>query len=160
MNIFIPVSLSLLEFFFEDFKILFIHDRHTERGRDIGRGRSRLPEGSLMWTQSQDPGITTWAKGLPTEPPQRPYARVSKQKWDCWVTGLVMSFQLFSLWPIVRNTFFTPESGKPPSMYTNETKVLWNSACPYHKKNILVCFILFNSISIFKHWSQFTNLIL
>ena len=28
---------------------LFIHERHTERGRDIGRGRSRLPAGSLMW---------------------------------------------------------------------------------------------------------------
>ena len=24
-------------------KILFIHERHTERGRDIGRERSRLP---------------------------------------------------------------------------------------------------------------------
>ena len=29
-------------------KILFIHERHTERGRDIGRGRSRLSVGSLM----------------------------------------------------------------------------------------------------------------
>ena len=28
---------------------LFIHERHRERGRDIGRGRSRLPEGSLTW---------------------------------------------------------------------------------------------------------------
>ena len=25
---------------------LFIHERHTERGRDIGRGRSRLPWGA------------------------------------------------------------------------------------------------------------------
>ena len=35
------------------FKILFIHERHTERererGRDTGRGRSRLPPGRLMW---------------------------------------------------------------------------------------------------------------
>ena len=28
-------------------KILFIHE-YTEKGRDIGRGRSRLPVGSLM----------------------------------------------------------------------------------------------------------------
>ena len=28
---------------------LFIHERHTDRGRDTGRGRSRLHVGSLMW---------------------------------------------------------------------------------------------------------------
>ena len=33
--------------FFKDFN-LFIHERHTERGRDTGRGKSRLPVGSLM----------------------------------------------------------------------------------------------------------------
>ena len=27
---------------------LFTHERHTERGRDIGRGRSRLHAGSPM----------------------------------------------------------------------------------------------------------------
>ena len=37
------VSLSL--FFF---KIVFIHERRTERSRDIGRGRSRLPMESPM----------------------------------------------------------------------------------------------------------------
>ena len=31
------------------FKIFFIHERHIERGRDIGKGRSRLPPGNLMW---------------------------------------------------------------------------------------------------------------
>ena len=29
-------------------KVLFIHERHTERGRDTGRGRRRLPAGNLM----------------------------------------------------------------------------------------------------------------
>ena len=29
-------------------KILFIHETHTMRGRDIGRGKNRLPLGSLM----------------------------------------------------------------------------------------------------------------
>ena len=28
---------------------LFIHERHSERGRDTGRGRTRLPLGSPMW---------------------------------------------------------------------------------------------------------------
>ena len=30
------------------FKVLFIHERHTETGRDIGRGRSKLPEESQL----------------------------------------------------------------------------------------------------------------
>ena len=34
--------------FFKRF-YLFIHERHRERGRDIGRGRSRLHAGSPMW---------------------------------------------------------------------------------------------------------------
>ena len=33
---------------------LFIHERHREKGRDTGRGRSRLPGGTGSW----DPGIT------------------------------------------------------------------------------------------------------
>ena len=36
-----------VSFFF--FLRLFIHERHTERRRDTGRGRSRLPAGSPMW---------------------------------------------------------------------------------------------------------------
>ena len=31
------------------FRFLFIHERHREKGRDIGRGRSRLHARSLMW---------------------------------------------------------------------------------------------------------------
>ena len=34
-------------------KILFIHERHTERGKDTGRGRSRLPMGNPMSTRPQ-----------------------------------------------------------------------------------------------------------
>ena len=36
------------------FKVLFIHERHTETGRDIGRGRTRIPVGSPM--QGSVPG--------------------------------------------------------------------------------------------------------
>ena len=34
---------------------LFIHERHTERGREIGRGRSRLHAGSPMWDSIPGP---------------------------------------------------------------------------------------------------------
>ena len=37
-----------IEFIYLFLKILFIHERHRERGRDTGRGRSRLLLGSLM----------------------------------------------------------------------------------------------------------------
>ncbi|CAD7677563.1 unnamed protein product [Nyctereutes procyonoides] len=45
-------------------RILFIHERHRKRGRDTGRGRSRLHAGSLTWDLI--PGvsrITPWAEG-------------------------------------------------------------------------------------------------
>ena len=49
---------------------LLIHERHRERGRDIGRGRSRLLAGSPMWDLILDPGI-----------------RLSRsQTLNCWAT--------------------------------------------------------------------------
>ena len=36
-------------FLFYFLKILFIHKRHRERGRDTDRERSMLPVGSLIW---------------------------------------------------------------------------------------------------------------
>ena len=53
---------------------LYIHARHTERGRDIGRGRSRLLWGAWCRTRSQDHRIMTWAKSRhsTTEPPRHP----------------------------------------------------------------------------------------
>ena len=50
-------------FFFKDFIYLFIHDSHTERerGRDTGRGRSRLHAGSLTWDSI--PGLQDRALG-------------------------------------------------------------------------------------------------
>ena len=35
-------------FFFLRF-LIYLFMRDTDRGRDVGRGRSRLPMGSLMW---------------------------------------------------------------------------------------------------------------
>ena len=41
-------NLFLFFNYFKDFIYLLIHERHTERGRDVGRGRRRLPARSLM----------------------------------------------------------------------------------------------------------------
>ena len=41
--------------FFKDFIYLFM--RYRERGRDIGRGRSRLHTGNLMWNSIPDPEL-------------------------------------------------------------------------------------------------------
>ena len=58
---------------------LFTLERHIkrERGRDIGRGRSRLPARNLMWDLISDPGIMPSAKGRcsTAEPPRHPYGR-------------------------------------------------------------------------------------
>ena len=55
------IRTSILFYFF---KILFIHERHTERGRDIGRGRSRLPDAGL---DARTPG--SWPEPKADAPP-------------------------------------------------------------------------------------------
>ena len=40
---------GLLDSFIIFLKILFIHERHREKARGIGKRRSRLPVGKLMW---------------------------------------------------------------------------------------------------------------
>ena len=51
-------------------KILFIHERHRERGRDTGRGRSRLPMGNPM--QNSIPGPEPKADAQPLSHPGVP----------------------------------------------------------------------------------------
>ena len=73
--------LPSFRFFFLRF-YLFIHERHTERSRDIGRGRSRLPTGSLM--QDSIPGA--WDHTLS-----------QRQTLNHWATLVPPSHRLFNL---------------------------------------------------------------
>ena len=57
------VCLRVIIFFFKKRFYLFIHESHGERGRDTGRGEAGFMQGAWCGTQSQDPGIMTWAKG-------------------------------------------------------------------------------------------------
>ena len=45
--------ISLEDDFYYFLKILFIHETHRERGRDIGIGRNRFPKGSPVWDSIQ-----------------------------------------------------------------------------------------------------------
>ena len=49
-------------YFFKDFIYLFMRDIHRERGRDTGRGRSRLHAWSPMWDSI--PGLQDYTLGL------------------------------------------------------------------------------------------------
>ena len=66
-------SQALQQLFFGFSNILFIYswEIQKERGRDIGRGRSRLHSGAWCGTQSQVSRITPWAKAG-TEPLSHP----------------------------------------------------------------------------------------
>ena len=70
-------------FFKKDFIYLFMGVR--DRGRDLAEGEAGSLWGARYSTQSQHPGITTWAKSRcsTTEPPRCPLKReVSKNPWD------------------------------------------------------------------------------
>ena len=56
---------------------LFIHERHTERSRDIGRGRNRLPAGTLMW----DSILRFWEEALPLSHPGILHRFLTIENW-------------------------------------------------------------------------------
>ena len=76
-------------------KILFIHERHRERGRDTGRGRSRFPRGSLLWDSipgpwdhdlSQRQMFNHWATQAPK------HLKLLKQDAAAGKTELIITF--------------------------------------------------------------------
>ena len=74
-------------FFFLKRFYLFIHERHTERGRNIGKGESRLHAGSPMWDSI--PGL-------------RDHALNQRQTLNRWATEA--SQEIIFLW----GSKFTP----------------------------------------------------
>ena len=71
--------LFLFLFIFLRILIIYSQETHIERGRDIGRGRSRLPQGTQRGTQSREARLMPRAKGRcsTTEPPRHPSAPIS-----------------------------------------------------------------------------------
>ena len=82
---------------------LFIRERHTERGRDIGRGGDRLPVGSLCGTWSRDPTITTWAEGRCsiTESPRCPCIIFFKYMPNSWSLTFFQKFNCLTFMSMV-----------------------------------------------------------
>ena len=84
--------------------------KDTERGRDIGRGRSRLPVG--CGTRSRNPRLMTWAKGRcsTAEPPKRPPITIilnclliykhSKfpSLWKLWIISISWKYSILIVW--------------------------------------------------------------
>ena len=64
-------------FFLKD---LFIHERHRKRGRDTGRGRSRLPVGSPMWDWIPGPRDHAKAAAQPLTHPGAPHCYFSNEE--------------------------------------------------------------------------------
>ena len=75
------MELKMLDFlcFLKEFIYLFIRDR--ERGRDIGRGRSRVPVGNPMKDSIPGPQDHDWSEGRcsTTEPPRCPRYCISNE---------------------------------------------------------------------------------
>ena len=89
-------------FFFLRFYLFILRDTHTERGRDTGRGRSRLRAGSLMGdsipgsqdhTLSQRQTLNCWT----TQVPPCLAFMGETNKWWLWGRPLlILSFSCYS----------------------------------------------------------------
>ena len=119
--------LSFIYLFFKDFLYLFMRD--TERGRDTGRGRSRLPVRSLMWVLIPGPRDhdLSWRQMLncsTTEPPRRPYPGFHLRT--------MLTIWIGQKWKVDESDFRIWENGCPcenPCIYKCK-------AMPYHLYNL------------------------
>ena len=98
-NMCLPVTLHYLIHFFKFLKIFlkFIYDSHRERkrGRDIGRGRSRLhAPGARCGIRSRVSRIAPWAKGrrqtaVPPRDPNTVFESSSNLDSDCYCDNII-----------------------------------------------------------------------
>ena len=80
--------------------------RDTERGRDIGRGRSRLPVGSLMQTDPRTPGLQPEPKAdiQPLSHPGAPFFLISMFSPTSLASVSIISFCIKSILAIFAAT--------------------------------------------------------
>ena len=86
-------------------KILFIHSwEWMNRGRDIARGRRKLPAGSPKQNSIPGPRITTWAKGRcsTTEPPRCSMNNILKRAQAGMLTKHRKSQKWLRFWACVK----------------------------------------------------------
>ena len=93
------------------FKILLIYSWKTqkERGRDIGRGGSRLHAGGLMWDSIPYFRITLWVEGMGStaEPPRCPSGIVLMWFWlDMLALQLIFPLDITLLLPLIAPTIY------------------------------------------------------
>ena len=93
---------------------LFVHETHRERGRDTGRGRTRLPVGRPTWDSIP---ITTWAKGRhsttksPRSPPNIHLILGFRSKAKPFECSFLVVFITFPCSTIIVNLSFLPPWG-------------------------------------------------
>ena len=104
-------------FFFKDF-FLFVRERHKEGGRDIGRGGSRLPAGSLM--QDSIPGSWEHALGQ-RQAPNRLATQASLATWIFKNCSIKMFCTFQSFWVSVEVAQLNLNSFPKPLGLLNST---------------------------------------
>ena len=126
---------------------LFTHERHRERGRDIGRERSRFLSGSPIWNLILDSKTMPWAKGRSStaEPPRHPIT------WHIFYNLAYKRCEFKSLITHKRNMEH-PENPLTPDLWLHDAKEPGNSwstlLCKEHRW-IVVWWGLFYFISLY-----------
>ena len=114
------VTCSILFFFLKIFN-LFIHERHRERGRDTGRGRSRLPAESPMQDSILGPWDHNLSRKADTQPLSYPGALLSFvfcMKLGIFQTCQVSRYARYEgdvemlgwVWPVHQSGLHSPKS--------------------------------------------------
>ena len=127
---------------------LFIHERHTERGRDTGRGINRLPTGPVQ-DSIPDPRIMPWAEGgrSNAEPARRPSPRPSLTGLWLLFLGVPLFLEPFIL-GMYSAVFITPEVVLGNVYYSSKTL----SGCSVYQ-SVPFCSLLAS------HVTHFINLV-